>query len=200
VHGRILHAVSYAEIPGWMDYEDVYDEAVRRAPSGATLVEIGVGFGRSLAYLAEASRRANKRFRIVGVDPLVDDWGSEHPTWGAEHAAWARSLGGPVNALFASLREHAPCVLEDLHLLRCRSLEAARIFADGSVHFVFVDGNHHYEHVLADFRAWWPKLVRPGGMMAGHDWTREFPGVERAVSEFFALVPERRGTSFLVRT
>lgn len=35
--------------------------------------------------------------------------------------------------------------------------------------FVYIDGDHSYEAVSEDLRAWWP-LVRSGGILAGHDW------------------------------
>ncbi|MFI5401331.1 MAG: class I SAM-dependent methyltransferase, partial [Planctomycetota bacterium] len=35
--------------------------------------------------------------------------------------------------------------------------------------FVYLDGDHREEAVLADIDLWWP-LVAPGGILAGHDW------------------------------
>jgi Methyltransferase domain/Family of unknown function (DUF6492) len=48
------------------------------------------------------------------------------------------------------------------------SVEAAKTFADESLDFVYIDGNHSYAAVLADMDAWWPK-VKSGGMFCGHD-------------------------------
>ena len=39
-----------------------------------------------------------------------------------------------------------------------------------SLDFVYVDARHDYESVLEDMRDWWTKL-RPGGILAGHDFT-----------------------------
>lgn len=175
--------MSHDNLPGWFDYQAVYDQAVDEAANFETFVEIGVAFGRSLAYLAHAANvRVTKRPKIYGVDPLIDDWDGDRPTWGANHATWARSMGGPYNALVGGMREHCPDLLEAVNILRCRSTQAARMFDDGSVCFVFVDGSHHYEDVAADLAAWEPKL-RPGGIFAGHDHTESFPGVLRAVRE-----------------
>lgn len=41
--------------------------------------------------------------------------------------------------------------------------------ADGSLDFVFIDGNHMYEYVVADIAAW-SKKVRKGGIVYGHDF------------------------------
>ncbi len=68
---------------------------------------------------------------------------------------------------------------------RASSIDAAVGVLDGSCDIVFLDADHHYEAVVADIAAWWPK-VKPNGVLCGHDWG--YPatsvGVERAVREF----------------
>jgi|SRR5580692_1314240 hypothetical protein len=53
--------------------------------------------------------------------------------------------------------------------LRVTSEAAARRVPDGALDFVYLDGDHNYASVKQDLSLWWPKL-RPGGLMAGHDW------------------------------
>lgn len=50
---------------------------------------------------------------------------------------------------------------------------AAGAFPDGSLDFVYLDGNHWFEDVVADLKAWTPK-VRRGGVIAGHDYAERF--------------------------
>lgn len=183
----------YEDLPGWFDYADLYREAVEAAPNFATFVEIGVGFGKSISYLAELAIKHTKKLRIIGVDPWIDDWESDKPTWGANFASLGRELGGPFNAVTTLMHQKCPHLLEYVNLVRMRSVQAARMFDDGSVFFVFVDGSHHYEDVREDLAAWQPK-VAPGGIFAGHDFTDSFPGVQRAVHERFMLEGvEQRG-------
>lgn len=54
--------------------------------------------------------------------------------------------------------------------------------------FIYLDAEHSYEAVARDIDVWSGK-VRPGGVLAGHDYTPEFDGVRRAVDQFVA----RRG-------
>lgn len=76
-------------------------------------------------------------------------------------------------------------------LVRATSVEAAPMVPDGSADFVYIDGDHRREMVLQDLRLWWPKL-RPGGVLAGHDWVQpgEVTGwageVQSALAEFVA--------------
>jgi predicted O-methyltransferase YrrM len=66
--------------------------------------------------------------------------------------------------------------------LKMTSLEAAKYFNDGEVDFVFIDGAHDYDNVKADIAAWLPKL-KPDGILAGHDYCANYPGVIKAVKE-----------------
>jgi hypothetical protein len=52
---------------------------------------------------------------------------------------------------------------------RMTSTAAAATVPDGSLDFVFIDGNHAKAYVLADLEAWAPK-VRSGGLVSGHDY------------------------------
>jgi len=54
-------------------------------------------------------------------------------------------------------------------IVRKFSVEAAKDFADGSLDFVYIDGNHEFSHVAADLAAWIPK-IRKAGIVSGHDW------------------------------
>lgn len=51
------------------------------------------------------------------------------------------------------------------------------------VDMVYVDGCHSYRAVAADIDAWWPH-VKPGGIIAGHDYDPYWPGVVKAVDAF----------------
>lgn len=53
--------------------------------------------------------------------------------------------------------------------LRMTSQQAVAQFADNSLCFVYVDGNHESPHPSNDLRFWYPKLIH-GGIMAGHDF------------------------------
>jgi hypothetical protein len=53
--------------------------------------------------------------------------------------------------------------------VRAFSVEAAKSVPDASLDFVYIDGNHNFENCTADLAAWSAK-VRPGGIVAGHDY------------------------------
>lgn len=63
------------------------------------------------------------------------------------------------------------------------SRNAHQLFRSNSVDFVYVDGAHDFNSVLADLTLYYPK-VKPGGMLAGHDFVRSCTELIRAVGEF----------------
>ena len=78
-------------------------------------------------------------------------------------------------------------------VMRFYSADAAPMIKDESLDFVYIDGNHAYTDldkpgIRQDLHLWVPK-VKPGCMIAGHDFLDEkFPeriGVKTAVKEFF---------------
>jgi len=74
-------------------------------------------------------------------------------------------------------------------VMRKKSTEAAEAIPDGSLDFVFIDGDHSHSAVSSDIAAWAPKLCR-GGLLCGHDYANpdyDFGAdVKRAVDEFSA--------------
>jgi len=182
----------WKKIHGWSAFLSTYDMMVDEARDGDTIVEIGVAFGRSIAYLARRVIDSGKRVRVVAVDPWLDDrWefpsdyplDAPRPGWGGEHAEWARAQGGPFNAFLTSMHEHAPEELERITVLRCRSADASLII--GPCRGVMIDASHDYIDVLADIAMWRHHII-PGGILAGDDYSaRDFPGVVRAVKDSF---------------
>lgn len=54
------------------------------------------------------------------------------------------------------------------------------------VDFVYIDGNHDYEHVKEDIALYYPK-VKAGGVIGGHDFNGLYSGVPKAVLEFVGV-------------
>jgi len=75
-------------------------------------------------------------------------------------------------------------------IIRKASMEAVKDFTPSSLDFVYIDGDHSYEHVLEDITGW-SKIVRPGGIVSGHDYLRvrfkhRRMGVRKAVDQYLS--------------
>ena len=55
-------------------------------------------------------------------------------------------------------------------IVRDYSTEAAELFQDKSIDFVYIDAGHDYKSVTKDLICWFPK-VKSGGYFLGHDYT-----------------------------
>lgn len=72
-------------------------------------------------------------------------------------------------------------------MIKDYTVPAAAKFHDESLGFIYFDANHSYEGVLADLKAWYPKL-KQGGIIAGHDFINPDYGVHAAVTHFTTKV------------
>ena len=113
--------------------------------------EIGVWAGE----FSEQLCLANHGVKLICVDP----W-TAYPEYGDPKNTQHRLDAARLTALTR------------LHPYRCdvkrmTSIAAAATVKDGSLDFVYLDGNHGKDYVLADLAAWAPK-VRPGGIVSGH--------------------------------
>jgi predicted O-methyltransferase YrrM len=126
---------------------------------GVVAVEVGSWVGNgSTRVLSEVLRPAGGKLYCV------DTWaGSDN----VEHHLKFREQYGSMFRVFARnvWRYAGQGVVRPLAL---PSTEASRLFPDGSVDLVFIDGNHGYSAVKEDIAAWLPK-VRSGGILCGHD-------------------------------
>ena len=58
---------------------------------------------------------------------------------------------------------------EFCRIIRMESLEAVASFEYESLDFVYIDGSHAFDYVMCDIIEW-AKRVKPGGIVAGHDY------------------------------
>ena len=66
---------------------------------------------------------------------------------------------------------HAKRVLApyDCAIIRKTSVDALNDFKDGSLDFVYIDGDHEFSHIASDLVGW-SKKVKKGGIVSGHDY------------------------------
>jgi predicted O-methyltransferase YrrM len=178
----------YYKIPGWFDFQDIYDFAIDRSSDGAKFLEIGGWFGRSSCYMGERILQSGKKITHYSVDL----WNhSGHEAMG--HHETIRKRGGTMLAAFRSYMEEAG-VSHIVNPIQGNSHQVHENFENESLDFIFVDGDHSWEGVKNDIVLWWPKL-KPGGVMAGHDYFEygSYTDAGRAVDFCFNL--DNRGFS-----
>ena len=72
----------------------------------------------------------------------------------------------------------------DVEYLRMTSMEAIEKIPDRSLDFIYIDGLHEFDSIMMDLIHWTNK-VRPGGIVAGHDYFANYQmGVMEAVNTY----------------
>jgi predicted O-methyltransferase YrrM len=159
----------YQQIQGWFSFPRLYASMVQQFDD-ATFVEVGTWLGRSAAYMATEIANSKKNIKFF----CVDTWeGSE------EHKNMVKNRD--IYQEFLNNTEPVKNIITPYRML---SHEAVERFEDNSLDFVFIDASHDYDNVMNDLKAWYPK-VKQNGVFAGHDYIQSWPGVKKAVGEFF---------------
>lgn len=173
------------DIPGWNHDIDPWAEWIApRIPQGGVYLEVGVFLGASLAKMGEL----RPDIQLIAVDPWLAAPG---PGW-AGLGIFADAVaphGSLFLAFIRNMLEHAPDVLRRTRIIRGT---AANVRLLEPVDFLFIDGAHDEASVRADLEAFEP-LVKEDGIVSGHDYTPDFPGVVAAVDRYFGCKP-RLGT------
>lgn len=129
-----------------------------RAATMESVVEVGSLHGRSAFALLTACPGP-----VYCIDPWNDEADQSYPSF-------MGSCGHFPN--LRTRRGYSPAV-------------AAQV---PDIDMCFIDGDHSYEAVVADLKAWMQKTTR---LICGHDYypgpAAGFPGVAQAVDEFFAV-------------
>lgn len=161
--------LSILNVQGWFDFAHIYRRMVDEVRDGGTIIELGVWKGKSLCYLADCARRSGKNIRIIGIDSF------KHDQWdGYSTIQRMDREKGELRSVEQQCRDNLARLglLERVEIVKSDCIEAAKLFADGSVDFLFVDDNHESEHVKRELPAWLPKMRLPT-WMAGHDYNGE---------------------------
>lgn len=158
---------------------ELLDEIERRAPK--RVVEIGTARGGTLFLLLQALR---KDAHVVSVDLPHGPFGGGYPHWKIPFFQ-ALAFGGPKLTLMRGKSQSK------------EMRDEVRNALGGPADFLFIDGDHTYEGVKADFELY-SELAAPGAMVAFHDIVPHAAN-EVGVDRFWREVSAGREHRTLVR-
>jgi hypothetical protein len=165
----------YEKIDGWFDFQNLYASVVKKYGNGSRFVEVGVWKGKSAAYMAIEIINSGKKIQF----DCIDNW--EYID-GLQYDI-DKSLFG--NDLYREFLSNIHPVRDVIHPIKSISWEAAELYENNSLDFVFIDAAHDYYSVKKDITSWLPK-VKIGGIIAGHDYVSH-PSVKKAVDEIIPV-------------
>jgi len=168
-HGRTILAL-HDELEGILSVEE--SAFLYRAARGhKTIVEIGSYRGKSCVLLALGEPSA----RVTAIDPhyAQDDSGA------------IRYSPEDERIMNDALARYG--VADRVNHITATSAQARPRWQDTPIDMLWIDGDHSYQGVRTDLELWAP-LVRPGGLIAGHDYGH-LESVRRAWDELITNDP-----------
>jgi len=160
------------------DFSKVYvsgagiPEYINKLGEGTIGLELGVWTGENFAYILQQCPGIKTLYGIDQYKPYQD---------------WNRPI---TQEMIDDVKRQA---LENIEasghkdkviLHEVSAVEGLSLIPDGSLDWIFVDGDHSYEGTLSDCEKYYP-FLKKGGFFCGHDYS-SIEAVHQAVSDFRA--------------
>ena len=158
-------------ITGWMSEPELYWLAVR-ASNHDNIIEAGCYYGRSTRALCD-----NARGIVNAVDPWNGNYGKNLSKDGTPTAYQMVGSNIIFNHFLVNLSEHLHSGKCRIHIMEFHKTDIK------DPDMIFIDAIHDYEDVVRDIEHAM-KLMKKG-LLCGHDYSSEWPGVVKAVDDFF---------------
>lgn len=133
----------------------------------ANLCDVGVGIGGSTILLGHNARENHNTVYSIDVFAPYKEKGT----------MWEVGNLGEFHQNLAEFRVEAELRIGN-------SYEELAKFPDDFFDVIFIDACHDYDFVSKDI-AVSKRKIKKGGVICGHDYTEEYPGVVQAVGEAF---------------
>lgn len=136
--------------------------------------KVGVEIGVDQGFHAETFCQPNPDLKLYCIDPWTTYKSDVYDPFSVDQELQNRNYENTISRLV----KYKCAIIKDF------SMNAIKNFAPNSIDFVYIDGNHDYDHVLEDISAW-TEIVRPDGIVAGHDYGRnkKYRHVGQAVTQ-----------------
>jgi hypothetical protein len=132
-----------------------------------TVLEIGTASGGTLYLLSSC---ANTHAKMISVDLPGGLFGGGYPTWKA-----------PIFRSFRGEKQEIVLIRGDSH--SPKTVELVKELANGTLDFLFIDGDHRYSGVKKDFLNYSPFVNN--GIIAFHDIAAQSPESGLGVYQFW---------------
>ena len=130
------------------------------------IVEIGSYTGQSTMMFADEAKL------VISVDPYMNDYDDK------DDACHAADIPTEVYQKF--LENTAS--YKNISHIKMTSDDAIKVLGNLKVDLVYIDGVHTYEQVKKDIKNY-RNIIKPGGLLCGHDYCPAFQGVMDAIDE-----------------
>tara|TARA_R110002153_G_C13126303_1_gene479392 strand:+ start:89 stop:742 length:654 start_codon:yes stop_codon:yes gene_type:complete len=186
----------YKDVQGWFTFPILYSWIVDKLKDNSHIVEVGAWLGQSVTYMGVEIINSGKTIKFdcvdtwegssecVNEDGLLEFIWIKHDEKGNE--IFNEKYIWTADQLYNKFLDNIKPLEHVVNPIKSTSIEAATLYDDKSLDFVFIDAGHDFDNVKADIEAWLPK-VKNGGYIAGHDYSWDTE-VQRAVHSVFPTI------------
>lgn len=162
-----------------------YDGPETKTDFAAIVVSKGYHTGAEIGVRAGEMAKIIMDTGVVEKYYLIDPWKHQDPQ---QYHAEVNYSDQDFEQVYQGAMKLLENYRDKIEIYREYSHDAVCNISDESLDWVYVDGNHAFHWTLQDLDLWYSK-VKPGCMIAGHDFLDfDFPhrfGVKTAVRVFF---------------
>ena len=185
----------YSDIPGWGDFNQIYKEFISVLPNNATVLELGVGFGRGTWAMLDALQRGITLQVLDSFEKNTPElWDNSLQfgstlTLSSEDAAQFATLSNTYSHhdifLYSVNQHNNISQLTTVHSISSELyIENNNTAAFG---LVFLDADHSYESVKQQLN-----YFKDCSLLTGHDYgSNGCPDVKLAVDDFLLENPTK---------
>ena len=170
------YRLHWDRVSGWLMYKQaqwLFNQGNTKTLSG-DIVEIGSAYGRSTVCLAWGVKLSGNG-KIYGVDPHIGGKGFRE-SLGAKAQEYSSLDLFNANMRRFNLTDYVVPIV-------ATSEDAVKNWTNKNIRLIFIDGWHTYDAVKHDILAW-SQYVKPGGIIALHDYQME--EIRQAITDSLA--------------
>lgn len=139
-------------------------ELIEKLPNNIIMGEVGCYAGESTKLFM----KSNKIKKLYAIDPWQNGYDDTDPASNSNMELVEKKFNNNV---------------ENYNVEKLKMLFENSIDKLPPLDVIYIDGNHQYEAVLRDIKLS-QKIVKPNGIISGHDYRKQNP-IVRAVNEIF---------------
>lgn len=189
----------FSDIPGWGNFNLVYQELLSTLPSDASILEIGVGYGRGTWSMLDAM---TDNMSLYVLDYFGGPDRSSGISWKSTHhnTSFPRTLNpkdykrlskslltvSQKEAFINNISQH-PNFSQVKNVYEISSTDYISQNNRSNFDLVFLDGDHRYETIVQEL-----EYFKDCSLITLHDYyNSDHPGVKKAVHEFLETHNDR---------
>jgi len=191
----MTNITQYTDIPGFGDFDKIYKELVLSLPDDASILELGVAFGRGTWAMLDTMRSNMSLYVLDSFHNTSHDLLHYITLWGDtgtmcisdfEMFTELSMIDSQRKMFLHSVSQHSK-----YHQLQTIYTMTSNLYISykhrSTYDLVFLDGKHSYDIVKEEL-----EYFKDCTVISGHDYNNvDFPDVKIAVDEFMVNHPDR---------